>query len=46
MLSPSVWMGQINFQGGIIVTRQMPAALWGKPEVHHHVVVKSTEPVD
>ena len=39
-------MDQRNFQGDIIVTRQMLAASWAKPEVHHHVVVvKSTEPV-
>ena len=46
MLSPSIWMDQINFQGDIIVTRQMIAASWGKPEVYYHVVVKSAEPVD
>ena len=33
MLSPSVWMGQINFQGDVIVIRQMIVASWGKPEV-------------
>ena len=46
MLSHSVWIDQRNFQGDIIVTRQILAASWGKPEVYYHVIVKSTEPPD